>query len=115
MAARFLRSAPSSPPPAGGEPRTIVLSEEQRALCEHGAVVRAEVTTTANACEDCVRIGEREWVHLRVCMTCGGVRCCDSSKNKHASQHFRDTDHPIMHSYERGETWAWCYVDELTL
>jgi hypothetical protein len=54
-------------------------------------------------------------VHLRVCMTCGGVRCCDSSKNKHATQHFHTTEHPIMHSYERGETWAWCYVDELTL
>ncbi|MFL6245259.1 MAG: cation:proton antiporter [Thermoanaerobaculia bacterium] len=98
-----------------GETRTIALTEEQRSLCEHGRTVREEVTTTATACEDCLKIGEREWVHLRLCMTCGGVRCCDSSKNKHATAHFHATEHPIMHSYERGETWAWCYVDELTL
>lgn len=113
-AARLLRSdLPASP--SSAEPRTIALTEEQRSLCEHGRVVREEVTTTATACEDCVKIGEREWVHLRVCMTCGGVRCCDSSKNKHATAHYHATEHPIMHSYERGERWAWCYVDELTL
>lgn len=113
-AAQLLRSdAPL--PLASGETRTITLSEEQRSLCEHGPIVREEVTTTATACEDCLKLGEREWVHLRLCMTCGGVRCCDSSKNKHATAHYHATDHPIMHSYERGETWAWCYVDELTL
>jgi CPA2 family monovalent cation:H+ antiporter-2 len=115
MAARLLRSDPSSPPPLIGEARTIALTEEQRSLCEHGRRVRAEVTTTATACEDCLKVGEREWVHLRLCMTCGGVRCCDSSKNKHATAHYHATEHPIMHSYERGETWAWCYVDEVTL
>ncbi|HEU4889867.1 MAG TPA: cation:proton antiporter [Thermoanaerobaculia bacterium] len=115
-AARMLRSdPPSSPPPAGAEPRTIRLTEAQRALCEHGRGVREEVTTTATGCEDCARIGETEWVHLRLCMTCGGVRCCDSSKNKHATAHYHATEHPIMHSYQPGETWGWCYPDELTL
>lgn len=115
-AARMLRSdPPSSPPPADIEPRTIRLTEEQRSLCEHGRVVREEVTTTATGCEDCARIGETEWVHLRLCMTCGGVRCCDSSKNKHATAHYHATEHPIMHSYQPGETWGWCYPHELTL
>jgi CPA2 family monovalent cation:H+ antiporter-2 len=113
-AARLLRSdAPL--PVSAAEPRTIALTEEQRTACEHGPVVRQEVTTTANACEDCLKLGERNWVHLRLCMTCGGVRCCDSSKYKHATAHYRESEHPIMHSYERGETWAWCYPDELTL
>jgi CPA2 family monovalent cation:H+ antiporter-2 len=119
-AARLLRSDPvaspaSAPAAAEAEPRTITLTEEQRSLCEHGRVARKEVTTAATGCEDCARIGEKEWVHLRICMTCGGVRCCDSSKNKHATAHFHATDHPIMHSYQPGETWAWCYPDELTL
>jgi len=115
-AARLLRSDPVlSPASASAEPRTITLTEEQRSLCEHGRVARTEVTTAATGCEDCARIGETEWVHLRICMTCGGVRCCDSSKNKHATAHFHATEHPIMHSYQPGEGWAWCYPDELTL
>jgi monovalent cation:H+ antiporter-2, CPA2 family len=115
-AARLLRS--DVPPPssyATAEPRTITLTKEQRALCEHGPVVREEVTTAVTGCEDCARMGETEWVHLRICMTCGGVRCCDSSKNKHATAHYHATEHPIMHSYQPGEAWAWCYPDELTL
>ena len=117
-AARLLRSDPTTTSlstPVEVEPRTIALTAEQRALCEHGRVVREEVTTTATGCEDCARIGEKDWVHLRICMTCGGVRCCDSSKNKHATAHYHATEHPIMHSYQAGETWGWCYPDELTL
>ena len=63
-------------------------------------------------CEDCLKIGST-WVHLRVCRTCGHIGCCDSSQNKHASQHFDQTQHAIMQSVEPGESWGWCYVDEM--
>jgi uncharacterized UBP type Zn finger protein len=67
---------------------------------------------TKHVCEECVKMGG-EWLHLRMCLECGHVACCDSSPNKHASAHFRKTKHPIMRSAEPGETWTWCFVDEL--
>jgi uncharacterized UBP type Zn finger protein len=70
--------------------------------------------TDKRVCEDCVKIGSR-WVHLRLCLTCGHVGCCDSSPNKHASRHFAKTGHPLVRSIEPGENWIWCYVDELVL
>jgi uncharacterized UBP type Zn finger protein len=68
------------------------------------------VERPARGCEDCLRRGGR-WVHLRECLTCGHVGCCDSSPNKHATAHFEATGHPVMASAEVGETWAWCYED----
>ena len=65
-----------------------------------------------NGCEECLAIGDR-WVHLRLCRSCGHVGCCDSSKNKHATKHFKATGHPVMRSFQPGETWSWCYLDEL--
>jgi uncharacterized UBP type Zn finger protein len=62
-------------------------------------------------CEDCLKMGGR-WVHLRVCLTCGHVGCCDSSPNRHASAHFKGTHHPVITSGETGETWAYCYPDD---
>ena len=59
----------------------------------------------------CLKIGDT-WVHLRLCMTCGHVGCCDSSKNKHATKHFHMTKHPIIKSFQPGEEWGWCYIDE---
>jgi uncharacterized UBP type Zn finger protein len=70
------------------------------------------VTPTADGCADCLAIGGR-WVHLRLCMSCGHVGCCDSSPNKHASAHYASTDHPTIQSYEPGENWWWCYVDQV--
>lgn len=67
---------------------------------------------SANACMDCRAIGEEIWVHLRLCLTCGHVACCDSSPYKHASAHHQETRHPVMRSFEPGETWRWCYVDK---
>ncbi len=64
-----------------------------------------------HVCEDCVKTGDR-WVHLRMCLSCGHVGCCDSSKNKHATKHFQATQHPLIRSAEPGETWVWCYVDQ---
>lgn len=75
---------------------------------------RRPVTPATNGCEECLRLGD-EWVHLRLCETCGHVGCCDSSKNKHATKHFRKTSHPLIQSFEPGEDWIWCYVDEITM
>jgi CPA2 family monovalent cation:H+ antiporter-2 len=82
-------------------------------VCSHIDQTRA-VIPSARGCEDCLRIGDA-WVHLRICMTCGHVGCCDSSQNKHATKHSLETGHPIIKSLERGEDWAWCYVDKTML
>jgi uncharacterized UBP type Zn finger protein len=63
-------------------------------------------------CAECVKMGDT-WVHLRLCLECGNVGCCDASKNKHATKHFRKMRHPLIRSIEPGEAWVWCYVDEL--
>ena len=65
-------------------------------------------------CEECLKTGGR-WVHLRECLSCGHVGCCDSSKNKHATKHYHATKHPIMTSIEPGEDWSWCFIDEVIL
>lgn len=70
-------------------------------------------TTDQHACEECVKAGDT-WVHLRLCLQCGHVGCCDSSKNKHATRHFRATRHPLVRSIEPGERWIWCYIDEIS-
>ena len=79
--------------------------------CPHLNQVR-EVTPSAEGCEDCMRIGSG-WLHLRLCMECGHVGCCDSSPNRHATKHFHATNHPIIKSFQPGEEWGWCYVDEV--
>ena len=81
--------------------------------CSHLDQIR-DVTPSANGCEDCLKTGDT-WVHLRLCLTCGHVGCCDDSKNRHATRHFHATNHPIIQSFEPGEEWAWCYIDELLL
>ena len=88
--------------------------EERRSdACTHQEQTKV-VTPEADVCLECVALGDT-WVHLRVCMTCGHVGCCDSSKNKHASAHFETAEHPIIKSLEKGETWSYCYVDKATL
>jgi uncharacterized UBP type Zn finger protein len=78
--------------------------------CKHLSQIR-DVTPSAEGCEDCLKIGSK-WVQLRLCMECGHVGCCDSSPNRHATKHFQKTKHPIIRSFEPGEKWLWCYVDE---
>ena len=67
---------------------------------------------TPAGCEECLASGD-SWVHLRLCLECGHVGCCDSSPNRHASKHFRQTGHPLVASLEPGEAWVWCYADEV--
>jgi hypothetical protein len=81
--------------------------------CGHVALTH-DVAPSADGCEDCLATGGR-WVHLRLCMTCGHVGCCDSSPNRHATAHFRGTEHPVIQSFEPGEDWWWCFVDEVVL
>lgn len=79
--------------------------------CTHFSQMR-EVTPSADGCEDCLKIGD-QWVHLRICLICGYVGCCNDSKNKHASKHHQSSQHPLMMSFEPGEDWLYCYHDEL--
>jgi uncharacterized UBP type Zn finger protein len=81
--------------------------------CTHIDQIR-DVTPSGTGCKECLEIGGR-WVHLRLCLSCGHVGCCDSSPNRHATKHFRASHHPIVRSFEPGEDWAWCYVDEVEL
>jgi len=79
--------------------------------CKHLNHIK-NVSPSAPGCEDCLKIGA-QWVHLRMCLECGHAGCCDSSPNRHATKHFHATKHPVISSIEPGETWKWCYVDEL--
>lgn len=79
--------------------------------CLHLSQVQ-DVVPSSDGCEECLKVGD-SWVNLRLCLSCGQVGCCDDSKNKHASRHFHDLGHPIIASYEIGENWLWCYVDEV--
>ena len=78
--------------------------------CSHVREAR-DVAPATCGCEECLATRDT-WVHLRLCLTCGHVGCCDSSKNKHATKHFHATRHPLMRSLEPGESWGWCFVDE---
>jgi len=81
--------------------------------CSHLDQIQ-NLSPNTDGCEECLKMGD-SWVHLRLCEICGHVGCCDSSKNKHATRHFRKTKHPIMRSLEPGEDWGWCYIDEVMI
>ena len=84
--------------------------------CAHvdDSVQITQLPESVPGCEECLASGS-PWCHLRMCMTCGHVGCCDSSPNKHATAHSNATGHPIVRSVQPGENWAWCYVDEVTM
>jgi len=84
-----------------------------RPRCTHLDQIR-DITPRTKGCEECLKTGDT-WLHLRLCMVCGHVGCCDSSKNGHATKHFHASQHPLMRSIEPGEEWGWCYVDELVI
>ena len=79
-------------------------------VCEH-LLEAKPIPARTPGCEECLKTGLR-WVHLRLCLSCGHVGCCDSSPGRHATKHFHHTSHPVVASYEPGERWAWCYVDQ---
>ena len=83
------------------------------ALCKHLDSIR-DVKPHTKGCEECLKTGGH-WVHLRLCLECGHVGCCDSSPGRHATKHFHATKHPIMRSLEPGESWMWCFVDEIEI
>ena len=80
--------------------------------CTHLDTVRNVAPKTPEGCEECLASGSR-WVHLRLCLECGHVGCCDDSPNRHATHHFHATKHALIRSFERGEDWGWCFVDEV--
>ncbi len=80
--------------------------------CDHLDQIRPVEPQTPNGCQECLVSGDK-WVHLRLCMTCGHVGCCDSSPNQHATKHFHDTQHAIMQSFEPEEDWLYCFIDEI--
>jgi hypothetical protein len=82
--------------------------------CTHLDQVKAVAPRTPDGCEECLAMGS-DWVHLRLCLACGHVGCCDNSPNRHATKHFGKTHHAIIRSFEPGEDWGWCYVDELVM
>jgi hypothetical protein len=80
--------------------------------CTHLGTI-TDVEPSSAGCEDCLRIGG-QWVHLRMCMACGHVGCCDNSPNRHATAHWHEhPEHPLIRSYEPGEEWWWCYADDV--
>ena len=81
--------------------------------CEH-AIDLDPTPPRTRGCEECLKTGSR-WVHLRLCLTCGHIGCCDSSPGRHATKHFQKMGHPVIASFEPGESWAWCYVDLLEM
>lgn len=80
--------------------------------CTHLSMVQDVEPRTPEGCEECLASGGR-WVHLRECLTCGHIGCCDSSPSRHATRHHADTGHPIIASYQPGEDWGWCYPDQV--
>jgi Na+/H+ antiporter len=91
---------------------TVELPTHADGACRHLAAARTEILPDGSGvCEDCLREGTRP-VHLRICLHCGNVGCCDSSVGRHAERHFQGSHHAVMRSFEPGETWRWCYVDE---
>jgi hypothetical protein len=83
------------------------------AVCSHLDQIQVtELPGSIEGCEECLKTGG-SWLHLRMCLTCGEIGCCDSSPSRHASRHAREARHPIVRSAEPGEDWSWCFVDEV--
>src|SRR6516164_6205160 len=99
---------------APGPPEEVLRTpEEAVTVCTHLDQVRVtQLPEAVDGCEECLRSGD-PWLHLRICLECGHVGCCDDSPNRHASAHSGSSSHPIIRSLEPGEVWSWCYVDEV--
>jgi uncharacterized UBP type Zn finger protein len=82
------------------------------ATCTHLEGAGDPAPRTPEGCEECLKTGS-SWVHLRLCLECGHVGCCDSSPNRHATKHYHASKHPVIQSFQPGERWRWCYIDEV--
>jgi CPA2 family monovalent cation:H+ antiporter-2 len=82
--------------------------------CYHSRHLESEAVPLSDVCEQCIAAGDR-WVHLRACLVCGQVGCCDNSKNRHARKHWESDGHPLVRSIEPGETWKYCFPDHLLI
>jgi uncharacterized UBP type Zn finger protein len=83
--------------------------------CTHLDQVRVtQLPESVEGCEECLKTGDK-WLHLRICLECGKVGCCDDSPNQHASAHARDDGHPLIRSLEPGEEWSYCFIDEVAM
>lgn len=82
-------------------------------MCPHLVAAGPVEPQTAEGCQDCLVEGATDWVHLRMCLECGRMGCCDSSPGRHATAHFRASGHPVIRSAQPGESWRWCFVDEM--
>ena len=98
----------------GNEVCAVIINTDREAGCGHLKQVRDVRARTPEGCEECLRTGS-EWVHLRLCLSCGHVGCCDNSPNRHAAKHYFQTQDPLMQSFEPREDWGWCYVDAMFL
>jgi uncharacterized UBP type Zn finger protein len=84
------------------------------AICTHLELVKlTDLPPEIAGCEECLKVGS-PWVHLRMCLTCGKIGCCDSSPNRHARRHAAEDGHPLVRSAEPGEDWDYCFVDDVT-
>jgi len=92
--------------------RDLMTPEAIAGHCAHLEAAQDLPVPKEPVCPNCVEMGT-PWVHLRMCLSCGNVGCCDSSEQKHATAHFREQSHPVMRSVELGEAWRWCFVDEI--
>src|SRR5437667_7802752 len=90
----------------------VATMSTETTICAHLMSAKEHKANTPQGCEECLKTGD-EWVHLRLCLECGHVGCCDNSKNRHATKHYRKTSHPVIRSFEPGEDWRYCYPDDL--
>jgi|SRR5665213_3540138 len=91
------------------------MSDAANETCAHLDQVSIEqLPATSEGCEECLKSGD-PWLHLRICLGCGHVGCCDDSPNRHATAHWRSSGHPIIRSLEPGEKWSWCFLDEVVM
>jgi uncharacterized UBP type Zn finger protein len=85
------------------------------ATCTHlDQITVFELPESVAGCEECLKTGDA-WLHLRICLVCGHVGCCDDSPNRHATAHYHESGHPLIRSLEPGEDWSWCYLDEVAM
>lgn len=82
-------------------------------ICAHLRGAGEPQPQATDGCQGCLAEGRSDWVHLRKCLTCGYIGCCDSSPRQHATRHFEETGHPVMQSFQPGERWRWCFIDEV--